>query len=63
MHKILYSLVNHKVKNVVAILNAVYFLLLRTIILPATYKRNTSVWEWTYSLVSSSATALYVLII
>ena len=54
---------NHKVKNAVATLNAVYFLHLSTIIFQAAYKGNISAWEWIYSLVSISARALYVLII
>lgn len=63
MHKILCSLMKTKVKNAVATLNAVYFLHLSTNIFQAAYKGNTSAWESTYSPVSISARALYVLII
>lgn len=63
MLKILYSLMNHKIKNAPATLNAVHFLHLSSIIFQAAYQGKLSAWEWIYSLVSISARALYVLII
>lgn len=63
MHKILHSLMNHRVKNAVATPNAGYILHLSTTIFQVTYKGNTAAWELTYSLVFISTRALYVLII